>query len=176
VLDLGAGDVGNVMGAITFFAGIVGAISLGILVDYLFSRKVTDAALRVFVSCALTAAPLTTIGFLSGNATFMFAGVGLLLLTVGSCFGPALATMQMISPPLMRGRFGALGVLAANVGGLTLGPLMIGTLTDYVFRDSQSIGFSIAVANAVLGPASAALVWWARRPFVELLVEKKVDA
>ncbi len=166
VLGVGAAEVGSAMALAIGVGGVIGTLSMGVIVDRLFSRGAKDAALRVFFICALVCPPITAAGFLIGDAGLMFAGLGLMLLTLGACFGPALAAVQMVAPPLMRGRFGALCVLVTNLGGFAFGPMLVGALTDYVYRDPDSVGLSIATAVIVLGPAAAAMVWFARKPFV----------
>jgi hypothetical protein len=111
-------------------------------------------------------APIAAIAFVVDDPHWMFPAVMLVLLTMGGAFGPGLAAIQMVSPPAMRGRCGALAVLASNLGGLALGPMLIGALTDYGFGDPDRVGQAIAVALLVLGPASALAIRWARPAFL----------
>lgn len=169
VLGVSASDVGGFMGLAVGIGGIFGTIALGMLIDRLFARGRRDIALRSFAVMAAIVPPLVAIAFISGNVMAMFGGIALLLLTLGASFGPALAAVQMISPVAMRGRFGALAVLVSNLGGLALGPMLIGALTDYLFADPDQVGSAIAVTLVVLGPAAGAMIWWARPRFLERL-------
>lgn len=162
VLDMGATEVGAMMGLAVTLGGIVGGLAMGLLVDRLYGRGVRDAALRLYFWMLLVGPPLVALGILAGSAEVMFLAILLLMLTVGASFGPALTAVQMVSPPEMRGRFGALAVLVSNLGGLALGPMLIGGLTDYVFADPARIGWSITLSLVVLGAAAASLIAWAR--------------
>lgn len=169
VLGIGAAEVGGFMGIAVGFGGILGTIGLGILIDRIFTRGRRDIALLSFAWMAAIASPLAAIAFLAGNATLMFVAIAFLLLTLGASFGPALAAIQMIAPISMRGRFGALAVLISNLGGMALGPMLIGALTDYGYRDPDKVGVAIATALLVLGPAAALCISWARPAFLARL-------
>lgn len=169
VLGLGAGEVGAFMSLAVGFGGIFGTVSLGMLIDHHFSRGRRDISLRSFFWLTLVVPPIAALAFLSGSAFLMFGAVVVLLLTIGASFGPALAAIQMVSPVAMRGRFGALAVFTANLGGAALGPMLIGALTDYGFRDPNRIGSAIATALLILGPCTAASLAWARPVFVARL-------
>ena len=48
--------------------------------------------------------------------------------------------LQLITPPLMRGRMAAAFVLLGTVVGMGVGPLLIGILSDHVFKRRLGIG------------------------------------
>jgi MFS family permease len=62
--------------------------------------------------------------------------------------GSAVAALQMIFPNQVRGQVSAFYLFCLNLGGLTLGPLMLGVLNDYVFHSEAAIGKSIAITIA----------------------------
>lgn len=165
VLELGPAEVGGMMGLAVGVGGILGGLSMGLLVDRLFARGRRDIALRLSFWMLLLVPPVTAAGFLSGSADWMFAGILLMMFTIGASFGPVLAAVQMIAPDAMRGRFGALAVLMANLGGLALGPMLIGALTDYVFADPAQVGTAIALSLLGLGAGAAMLIAWALPAF-----------
>ena len=141
------------------------------IVDRQFSRGMRDIALRLLCGFGLIMPPILAITFLSNNAAIVFAGTALMMLTMGASYGPLMAAVQMMSPPEMRGRFAALTVLASNLLGYAIGPMLIGFLTDYVFHDPMKVGYSIVASLLVLGPLSAAMVWSARGHFLRQLDE-----
>lgn len=171
VLDMGATEVGGMMGLAVTVGGIVGSLAMGQIVDRLYARGVRDAAIRLYFWMLAVAPPLVAVTYLVGSAQLLFAGVLVLMLTVGASFGPALTAVQMVSPPAMRGRFGALAVLVSNLGGLALGPMLVGGLTDYVFADPDRIGWSIIISLTGLGAAAAAVIGWARPAYSEKVRE-----
>lgn len=169
VLGVSAGEVGTIMSLAVGLGGVVGGVTLGLIIDHWFRRGVHDIALRLLAIAALTVPPLIALCFLADDATLLFGGVTLMMLTMGAIFGPTLAAVQMIAPPAMRGRFGALVVLASNLFGFAFGPMLVGAITDYGFRDPDKIGVSIAVVLVLICPFAAWLIWSARGDFVRRL-------
>jgi len=169
VLGVSPAKIGTMMSVAVALGGIVGGLSMGMLIDRQFARGTRDMALRLLSGFSLVIPPILALAFLAGDFTLLFLAVTLMMMTMGACFGPTMAAVQMIAPPEMRGRFAALTVLASNLFGYALGPMLIGLLTDYAFRDPMKIGYAIIVAMLVAGPGCAFLVWRARGDFLRLL-------
>ncbi|MET0246457.1 MAG: MFS transporter [Sphingomonas sp.] len=169
VLGVGAAEIGTMMGAATAIGGIMGGLFLGVLIDRLFGRGHRDMALRLLTTFCLVIPPLVALAIASQRADLLFAAIMLMMMTMGACFGPTMAAVQMIAPPAMRGRFAALAVLASNLFGYALGPMAIGFLTERVFGDPMRIGDAIITCMLFAGPLAAALVWSARGDFLRRL-------
>jgi len=169
VLGVSPAEIGTMMSVAVALGGIVGGLSMGMLIDRQFARGTRDMALRLLSGFSLVIPPILALAFLAGDFTLLFLAVTLMMMTMGACFGPTMAAVQMIAPPEMRGRFAALTVLASNLFGYALGPMLIGLLTDYAFRDPMKIGYAIIVAMLIAGPGCAFLVWRARGDFLRLL-------
>ncbi|MFC0304125.1 MFS transporter [Rhizorhabdus histidinilytica] len=169
VLGVSAGEVGTIMSLAVGLGGVIGGIALGLVIDHWFRRGVHDIALRLLAIAALTVPPLIALCFLADDATILFGGITLMMLTMGAIFGPTLAAVQMIAPPAMRGRFGALVVLASNLFGFAFGPMLVGAITDYGFGDPNKIGVSVAIVLVLVCPFAAWLIWNARGDFVRRL-------
>src|SRR5262249_12317932 len=71
--------------------------------------------------------------------------------------GSVYASLQLILPNQVRGQIGALQVFTLNLGGLILGPALPGFLNDYVFRNPQMVGWSLAISVGGASLVSAAL-------------------
>ncbi|WP_238147282.1 MFS transporter [Rhizorhabdus dicambivorans] len=169
VLGMSAGEVGTMMSITVGLGGVVGGIALGIAIDHWFRRGVRDVALRVLACGSLVMPPLIAASFLADDSRILFAGVALMMLTMGAIFGPTLAAVQMIAPPAMRGRFGALCVLASNLFGFAFGPMLVGAITDYGFADPNRVGASVAIVLVAVCPFASWLIWSARGDFVRRL-------
>jgi MFS family permease len=169
VLQVSPGEIGTMMSVAVALGGIVGGLTLGLFIDRQFARGMRDISLRVLPFFCLAIPPFLAIAFAIGNFTLLFAAITVMMMTMGASFGPAMAAVQMISPPEMRGRFAALMVLASNLCGYALGPMFIGLLTDYVFGDPMKIGHAIIACLLTAGPVSAWLVWSARAAFLRRL-------
>lgn len=169
VLGQSAADVGTMMSIAVAVGGIVGGISLGLIVDHWFRRGVRDITFRALTGIMLFVPPFVAAAFLVHDATLLFVAITFMMFTMGGIFGPTLAAVQMITPPAMRGRFGALAVLASNLFGYAFGPMLVGAFTDYIFGDPDKIGLSVAIVVAGTAPIAAWLIWSARRDFLEAL-------
>jgi len=169
VMGVSAGEVGTMMSIAVALGGIVGGLSLGLFIDRQFARGTRDIALRLLALFCILIPPFLAIVIAAQDFTWLFVAITLMMMTMGASFGPTMAAVQMISPPEMRGRFAALMVLASNLFGYALGPMLIGLLTDYVYGDPMKIGYAIITTLLIAGPVAAGLVWSARRDFLHLL-------
>lgn len=169
VLDISAAEVGATMSLSVAAGGIIGGITMGLLIDHWFSRGVRDIAFRVMTAIMLIIPPVVAAAFLLQQAWLLLPVITLMMLTMGAIFGPTLAAVQMITPVQMRGRFGALAVLSSNLFGYAFGPMLVGALTDYVFQDPNKIGLSIALVAIGIAPLAAWLIWSARQDFLDTL-------
>jgi MFS family permease len=73
-----------------------------------------------------------------------------LLLPSGA--GPA--GLQLMTPPLLRGRISAIFMMIINLAGLGLGPLIVGLLTDHLFHNVLAVGHSLCVLSLLVMPLS----------------------
>ncbi|GGC03427.1 MFS transporter [Novosphingobium endophyticum] len=168
-LGVSAAEIGTMMSVAVAVGGIVGGLSLGLFIDRRFARGARDIALRLSALFAFTVPPVVALAFLLSDFRLLFAAVTLMMMTMGACFGPTMAAVQMVVPPEMRGRFAALVVLCSNLFGFALGPMLIGFLTEYVFGDPAMIRYAIVVCLLVAGPVSGWLTRGARQDFIRRL-------
>jgi hypothetical protein len=59
----------------------------------------------------------------------------------------------------------ALYLFILNLGGLSLGPLLPGIFTDYLFRDPKMVGASYALTLAISGSIMLAIYLATLRPY-----------
>ncbi|WP_232307527.1 MFS transporter [Sphingobium chungbukense] len=169
VLGASAADVGTMMSVAVALGGIVGGLSLGVLIDHRFARGTRDMALRLLCGFCIVIPPILAMAFAIGNFALLFGAITLMMMTMGSSYGPTMAAVQMIAPIEMRGRFAALMVLASNLCGYAFGPMLIGFLTDYVYGDPMKLGWAIITGLLTAGPLAAWMVWSARGDFLRHL-------
>ncbi|SCW60471.1 Sugar phosphate permease [Sphingobium faniae] len=169
ILGASAAEVGTMMSVAVALGGVIGGLSLGVFIDHRFARGTRDMALRLLCAFCVVIPPLLAVAFAIGNFALLFAAITLMMLTMGSSYGPTMAAVQMIAPVEMRGRFAALMVLASNLCGYALGPMLIGFLTDYVYGDPMKLGAAIITCLLTAGPLAAWMVWSARGDFLRHL-------
>lgn len=140
---------GPILGFAVGLGGLVGMLVFGAAADRRFRRGDDAAYFRTHMITTLCGVPLIVLAFLLHEPWLC---VGLLVIgfpLLYSFGGSSSAALQLITPPALRGRAGALYLLTINVLGLGIGPLAVGTLTDKVFGSRQMVGASVAVTVAV---------------------------
>jgi MFS family permease len=139
-------------GAMLVFA-TAGILCGSALCDRMTARGVSTALLVIVPIVLLPIAPTLPLAITALSA-LLFFGAG--------SFGAAPAALQLITPNEMRATVSALYLLAANLVGLTMGPVVTGALTDYVFHDKSAVGISAAIVGA--GSAVVAAILFAGLP------------
>ncbi len=158
-----AGDTGLVMGCLVITGGCLGMFIGGWLGDRWLKAGRRDGSLRVAVlsagaGCAIFAVLLLTLGSVAATIACFFFGVIVMAMPTVSSY----AASQMILPNQVRGQGVAFILLVANLGGLSIGPLLPGVLNDYVFFDENAIGRSLAITLTLSTGAAALIFAWAR--------------
>lgn len=158
-------QVGLGFGLILIVFGTSGVYFAGWMSDRLARRGRLDAPLTVaafgFVGCGIFGA----LAPLMPNATaalMMLAPAIFLSMMPYPCAG---ASIQMIVPNRARGQVTALYITVTTLVGLSIGPIIVGMMTDYVFRDPADIRYSMAIVTGVSAPLMFVLLLAARRPY-----------
>jgi len=158
-------DIGYVYGMMLAFLGGAGVLAGARFAEWLSARGYRDAYFRApLITLSLTGIP-------AALATLMpDARASLALLVVStflSSFPVALiiASLQAITPNQMRGQVVAIYYFIANIFGVGLGPTLVASITDYVYRDEMAVGYSLATMTAVITPIVALILWLGLGPF-----------
>ena len=149
---------GVVMGSLTMTIGALGAVAGGRLSDEFARRGQTDGPLRVGI--------IASAGMLVFASAYPFAStpaLTIVLLAVVNFFaafpwGAANAAAALIVPAAMRAQGVAIFVFVLTLISAGLGPVGVGAITDYVFRDEAALGYALATVNAI-GMTSALVLF-----------------
>jgi MFS family permease len=147
--------IGLTLGLMILTAGILGMFVGGKLCDHWISKRIHEAPLKVGVVGTVGA------GVFFGSAMSMPNVTWLLVLMVPAQFflalpvGSSYASLQLIFPNQLRGQVAALMVFVISLGGQSLGPLAPGLINDYVFRDGNMVGWSLAITVVLASAVSA---------------------
>lgn len=159
------GEIGIGFGLILLVFGTAGAYFGGWMSDRLTQRGWLDAPLKVaafgFVACGIfgAVAPLMPS---ATSALILLAPAIFLSNTPYACAGSAL---QMIVPNRARAQVSAIYITLITLVGLGIGPLVVGLMTDYLFKDPAYIRYSLAIVVALPAPIMFALLMLACAPF-----------
>jgi MFS family permease len=160
-------QTGLVMGLVVLIGGSFGMLMGGRLSDRGLVAGRRDAALRIaMVSSVFGTAAFVALLWAQGSSAMatvaVFAvGVVLLAMPAGSCY----AASQMVLPNQVRGQALALILFIANLGGLTMGPLLPGLLNDFVFRLEAALGLSLGLTLSVSTALAALAFGWGRSEY-----------
>ena len=156
-------DAGLYLGLIGVFGGGLGTISSGLLVDRLARRdkrwQLWLPAIGIFLALPTQLAFLLWPAehrLIMGDVDVPFALVVMGLSAVFASFwiAPSYAAVQNLVPQYWRTQASALMLLAINLLGMGLGPLLVGMLSDLLsqFGDSSvRFGLSIGVSLSLVG-------------------------
>jgi MFS family permease len=89
--------------------------------------------------------------------------MALLIVCSNAPGGPSIGAIQEITPNRLRGRVTAMYYAVISLVGISTGPLVIGAMNDFAFRDEKSVGLSLSVLALLLLPPASALLFWAGR-------------
>jgi MFS family permease len=158
-------QIGLGFGVILILFGTSGVYFAGWMSDRLARRGHTDAPLSVaafgFVGCGVFGA----LAPLMPNAVAALAMLAPALFLSMMPFPCAGAAIQMIVPNRARGQVTALYITITSLVGLSIGPIVVGLMTDHVFRDPADIRYSMSIVVGIAAPLMFTLLLAARKPF-----------
>jgi MFS family permease len=160
-----APQIGFVIGIILLTISPLGLWTGGVLAEWYARRGYDDANMRVNLISTCAVLPTSTLYPLMPTAELALAlyATNSFLASLGP--GPANAALQTITPNQMRAQFTALYLFIFNLIGFGLGPLVIATLTDYLFGAPEDLRYSMALTAAVLTPPAIVWFWSGLKPY-----------
>jgi MFS family permease len=161
------GETGRALGLLILPFGCLGLYLGGWFSERWQKQGKIDGALLVGIPCAIG-----ILLFLVPAMLMPSAGLSLALIGPGFFFlvfpmGTAGAALQVIFPNQVRAQVSALYLFILNLGGLSLGPLLPGVFTDYLFKDPKMIGVALALTMAVAAILMIVVISATRRPYRE---------
>jgi MFS family permease len=148
------GQVGLGAGVQHLVAGAIGFVGSAMIVDRLYASGMKDAHTRYPIVSLLLCVPLTVWGFqVHDPLLFLLLNSSFYLLSYG-WIGYAAASLQLFTPPHLRGRVAALLLAIATIIGTGLGAPLTGWFTDTVFKDRLRIGSSLSAVTVIFAVLS----------------------
>ncbi len=158
-------EVGMGFGLIMLIFGTGGAYFGGWMTDMMARRGHLDAPLIVaafcFVGCGLFAATAP----LMPNATAALVLLVPATFLSTSPYAGAATSIQLIVPNRARAQVNALYITLTTLVGLTIGPVVVGLMTDHLFRDPADLRYALAIVVGFPPPILFAMMMVARRPY-----------
>ncbi len=145
------GETGRALGILVITFGCLGLYLGGHLSERWQRRGFIDAPLRMAIPCAIGIILFLAPAMLMPTAAWSLALIGFGQFFLVLPMGAVGAALQVIFPNQVRAQVSALYLFILNLGGLTLGPLLPGVFSDYVFADPNMLGASIALTMGIAG-------------------------
>ena len=164
-------QAGLFLGISSVVLGVAGALVAGWWADWLIAHGRKDAPLIVnlwygiglFFFGAL--GPLIPIPWLS--MAFMAAAA----FFTKTAIGVMAALIQTVTPNRMRGQVSAVYLFMVALIGQGLGPTSVALATDYLFKDDNAVGYSLALVGAGFIALGILAFLWGRKAVLKRLEE-----
>ena len=171
VHGLSIAEAGARYGVIALLAGSLGVFSGPFVAKALEGMGYRDAQLRIVVLALLLMCPGLVGLAIAPGPGIALACIGVVSFLVPLPLALVAASVQLVTPNRMRGVVVGAYVVTNNVIGLAFGPSLVALVTDYVFKDPQAVGMSLAVVGTLIAVVGVILVGRGLAPFRELLEE-----
>lgn len=150
-----AAQAGYWLGLNALVAGGGGALASGWLLDRLARAGRADTTFLVGMIGGLGSAVFSlALALAHDRAAGLMAMAGLQFFS-SFPITPSSALTQMVAPRAMRARISALLICGTGLVGAGLGTLLVGLLSDHVFRAAGGVAFALACVAGVGGLLSA---------------------
>jgi len=159
------GSTGVYFGIAIICASIAGVWTGGVLADWLSRRKHRDSKPKVgMIAAACYVLPIACFPFTSNP------WIAMLLVAIAFYFCAWLFPVGPVGLPItmpneMRGQAMAVYFFIVILVGLGCGPTGVALLTDYLFRNPDSVGYSVSVIAGIGGIGSCICLGFALRPY-----------
>jgi len=163
------GQTGLRYGLVLLVFGGAGTVLGGLAAAQLGKKGVAQPAIWITVLGMASSWPLLAMGGWApdGWTALAWYAPALLLMTLPG--GTAIQVVQEAVPNRLRGQASAIYYLSTSIVGLTVGPLSVGLLTDYVYEDPLRIGSALALVAILIAPITTLLAYQTRAPFARLV-------
>ena len=156
---------GIIQGSILLILAPIGSLAGGFLAEWFAKQGRDDANLRVvFIATALHV-PFAMAYALMPNPYLAIVVYAINYTTISMVAGPQNAALQVIVPNEMRGQVTAAFLFCFGMIGLALAPLLVASLTQYVFGAEEKLRYSIATIHIVLAPLATYFFWKGLKPY-----------
>ncbi|MFT4047156.1 MAG: MFS transporter [Solimonas sp.] len=157
------GQIGLALGLIMGGCGIVGPVVSGRCIDAMVRRGRQDAQFLWYGSCVAIATPAAIIALSSHSPLVFIVFITIFQLLTSSLNACSNAALSLVTPNALRGTGVAFYSATTGLLGLSLGPLLMGAISDHVFHNEAAIGYGMATVIGIALPLAAVLLLAGRK-------------
>lgn len=167
---------GRVNGASSLIAGPLGLVFAGWFSSRLLAQGKTDACLRLTAYGVLGVGIPAVLMPLAPSPILM----AVLLFPIKFCVGftPVLipSAIQMVAPNRLRGQLGAVFLFTVGIIGVSCGPVLPAFFSDYLFKGTSALRYSLALSSLIVGPLAFVGLWVGLGQYRRRYAEAQVEA
>ena len=162
---------GTVYGLMVAIIGSLCALGGGLACDKLYSKGIHNAHWLVLLG-AICVIPIYFLIPFASNGTVVMIVLGAALFASFAAAAAAPAAIVLSTPNEYRAIATALFFFTINIIGLMLGPLIVGYLTDHVFKSTNGLAISMAVLSAVAWALAVIIIFTGRKAYSDRIKER----
>ena len=154
--QMDVGNIGLVLGVGFGLFGVISVIAVGIVCDRL--RVARPNAYCIVAACAVgAAAAFAALGLFLPSKTSSLVVFIVTVMGLSAWQVPMITAVQEYASPGNRASAAALFMLAVNLGGMGVGPTLVGVLSDMLVAGyaSESLRYALSIVPVTLAGASA---------------------
>lgn len=155
------------LGIVILLAAPAGVMIGSAMTQRLRHRFGRASVLRVGMIAAIAAVIPAVLYPLATSPMLVLLLIGFTQFFISLPFGVAPAALHEVTPNQYRGQIIALYLFVINLIGLGMGPVLVGAMTDHIFRNELLIHYSMLVLGVIFLPLSAYLLLHATRVFMQ---------
>lgn len=148
-------QVGLWLGVVIVAGPVTGLPLHGWIADRLFRRGVRDAHTRYLVWMILAAAGPLVGAYLVGNPWLSLALLCLGQAAIAAYVGLMPTALQLMVTGDLRGKAASVLLLATSLGGVSVGPMVVAAVSDWLMDDPEQIGRALAICVGFSLPVAA---------------------
>jgi MFS family permease len=143
-------EIGFVFGLIVLIIGTSGIVLGVIIADKWLRRGALDSYLRVTMFAALGILIFGCLAALMPNSVLALIFLCPTICLLGFPVGLAPASLNFITPNQLRGQAISLYLFLLNLIGLGFGPTAVALITDYIFKNTSALRYSLAIFTFII--------------------------
>jgi MFS family permease len=128
----------------------------------MWARGIQGSHYMVAASALAVSSPFGVVAFLSPSPWIFLVGIFVVYFAAAVGLNMGATSLQLLTPPALRGRLSGLYLFCTNMFGAGLGPLIVAMLTQHLFHDRAKVGIAMAIVTptaALTGAIILGLAW-----------------
>lgn len=171
-----AGAIGPALAVTLGLSGAIATLGSGPVADRLWARGLRGSHYLMAATMLAIAAPAGAMAFLSSSPSVFLLGAFVVYFASALCSNMGATSLQLLTPPPLRGRLAGLYLFVTNMVGAGLGPLIVALLTQDLFHDRGKLGLAMAIVIPCAALAGAATLGLARSACARILADAEAPS